>query len=107
MTNGVNDDLGFGSLVENEMRIRQCRHAPDGRVVRAGADARMQQQKIDDRLNAGLHAAGTLRGTSRDVTEDRVEVGKSREGVAKPSQAVFGPDSPHLFLGRELTAGSR
>ncbi len=55
MAHGMDDDLGFGRLVENEMGIRQCRHAPDGRVVCAGANMGIHQKKVDDRLNARLN----------------------------------------------------
>ena len=61
MTDGVNDDFGFRGLVKNHVRIGQGRHAPDGWVVRASANAGIQQQKIDDRLNAALNTARTLR----------------------------------------------
>ena len=54
MTDGVDDDLGLGRFVEDHIGIGQGRHAPDGRIVCARADAGIQQKKIDDRLNAGL-----------------------------------------------------
>lgn len=58
MANRVNDDLGFCGLIENQIGVRQRGHAPDGRIVSASADAGMQQQKIDDRLDARLAASG-------------------------------------------------
>jgi hypothetical protein len=61
MPNGVDDDLGFRGLVESQIGVRPRCHAPDGRIVRACADAGIQQQKIDDGLNAGLYAPRTLR----------------------------------------------
>ena len=70
MANRVVDDLGFRCLVQNQIEVRQRGHAPDSGVVRAGADAGIQQQKVDDRLNAGVNAPCTLRGMSRDVVED-------------------------------------
>ncbi len=51
MTDSMDDDFGFGRLIENEIGIRRCRHAADGRIVRARADGRMRQQKIDDDLD--------------------------------------------------------
>jgi hypothetical protein len=56
MTNGVDDDLGFRGLIENQVGVRQGCHATDGRIVRTRADARIKQQKIDDRLYAGMNA---------------------------------------------------
>jgi len=61
MANGMDDDLGFRGLVENQVWVRQRCHASDGRIVRACADAGIQQQKVDDGLNAGVNAPGTLR----------------------------------------------
>jgi hypothetical protein len=52
MTNGMDDDLVFGGFVEDEIGTRRHRHAPDDWIVRASADAGMQQQEIDDGLNA-------------------------------------------------------
>jgi hypothetical protein len=66
----VNDDLGFRGLVKNQIGIWQRGHAPDGRIVRAGADAGIKQQKIDDRLNARLNAPRALRRIGLDVIED-------------------------------------
>lgn len=83
MPDGVNDDLGFGRLVENEIGIWRCRYAADRRIIHARADIRMRQQKIDDELNARLNIAGTLRRVSRDVVEDRIEIGERRKSVAK------------------------
>lgn len=39
VANSMNDDLGFRGLVENQIGIRRRGHAPDGRIIRAGADA--------------------------------------------------------------------
>jgi len=61
MANSMDDDLGFRGLVENQVGVRQRCHAPDGRIVRACADAGIKQQKIDDCLNAGLNAPRALR----------------------------------------------
>jgi hypothetical protein len=71
MPNGMDDDFGLGRLIENEIGIRRRRHSADGRIVRAGADIRMRQQKIDDELNARLNVPGALRRMSRDVVEER------------------------------------
>ena len=61
MTDGVNDDLGFGGFAENEIGVGRRRQATNARVVRAGADVGIKQRKLDDGLNAGLNASGTLR----------------------------------------------
>jgi hypothetical protein len=47
-----------------------CRYAPDGRVVRTGADMGIKQQKIDDGLNASLDTLRTLRRMRRDIVEN-------------------------------------
>ena len=70
MTDGVDDDLGFRDLVENQIRIRQRGHTPDGGIVRACANTGMSQQKIDDCMKPGLHSPGALRRMGRDVVED-------------------------------------
>ena len=57
MTNGMDNDLALSGFVKNEIWIRRGRHPPDDRIVRTGAYVGMQQQQIDDRLNAGVHAA--------------------------------------------------
>jgi hypothetical protein len=71
----VDDDLCFGDLVEDEIWVRRGREASNGRIVRADADMRMNQEKVDDRLDASLHALRALRRMSGDVIEDRAEVG--------------------------------
>jgi hypothetical protein len=57
MTYGVNDNLGRRRFVKVDVRVGQGCQAADGRVIRASADAGMEQEKIDDRLNAGLNTA--------------------------------------------------
>ena len=70
VTDGVNDDLGFRGLVENQIGVGQRGHAPDTRIIRASADAGIQQQKVDDRLDARLNTPRALRRMGRDVIED-------------------------------------
>ncbi len=60
MTDGVNDDFSLRRFVENHIGVRQGYHAPDGWIIRAGADAGIKQQKLDDRLNTGLNAPRAL-----------------------------------------------
>ena len=55
----MNDDFGLGGLVENDIGVRRRREAADDRIVRAGADVGINQQKVDDGLNAGLNAPAT------------------------------------------------
>jgi len=57
MTNGMDNDFALTDFVKDEIRIRRGRHPPDKRIVRAGANVGMKQQKIDDRLNAGVNSA--------------------------------------------------
>jgi hypothetical protein len=51
-----------------------ARHPADRRIVRAGADVGMMQQKIGQGLNASLNPARALRRMGGDVIEDRAEV---------------------------------
>src|ERR1700722_20326104 len=83
MTHGVNDDFSFARFVENDIWVgRRCKTA-NSRVVRADANLRMQQQKIDNGLDTDLHVSGALRRMSCNVAEDCNEIGKSRTGVTK------------------------
>jgi hypothetical protein len=61
MTDSMNDDLGLGGLVENEVAVARSPDTPDNWTIRMGCDDGMQQQRIDDGLNAGWNAASTLR----------------------------------------------
>jgi hypothetical protein len=70
MANGMYDDLGCAGFVENEIGVRQRRHAPDNRIVRAGSDAGIEQQKINDDLNVSLNVARTLRRMGIDIVEN-------------------------------------
>ncbi len=70
VTEGVNDDFGFGDFIEDEIGIRRGCQAPDGRVVRRGADVRVKPEKGDDELNARPDASRALRRVGRDVIED-------------------------------------
>src|SRR6516162_1794476 len=60
MANRVNDDLALGDLVENQVRVRRHWHPADGRIICATPDVGMQQQKIGERLDAGLNPPGAL-----------------------------------------------
>jgi hypothetical protein len=60
MADGMNDDLRLSNFVEDEIGIRLRRQAADGRIVRASADTRMKQKKINDGLNTGLNAPGGI-----------------------------------------------
>src|SRR5712691_8424197 len=83
MADGVDDDLGFGDLVEDEIRVRRGRQASNDRIIRADADMGMNQEKVDDRLYARLNPLCALWRMGRNVVEDRGEVGTGRKGVAK------------------------
>jgi hypothetical protein len=72
----MDDDLCIGRLVEHEIRVRQHHQATNRRIVRARPDVRMKQEKIDEGLNTGLNAPGSLRRRSSDVIEKRGEIGK-------------------------------
>jgi hypothetical protein len=48
-------------LIENQIGVWQRCHAPDGWIVSASADAGMQQQKVDDRLDGCLNTPRALR----------------------------------------------
>jgi hypothetical protein len=43
MADGMDDDLGFSNLVENEIRIGRRRQAANDRIIGANADKRMNQ----------------------------------------------------------------
>ena len=66
----MDDDLSVRGLVEDYERIGQHCHTPDGWIVRAGAEVRVQQQQVNDGLNAGLDTPRTLRGMGRNVVEE-------------------------------------
>jgi hypothetical protein len=55
MSDGVDDDFGFGDLVEDEIRIRCRRQTPNGRIISPNADVGMSQKKTDNGLNARLN----------------------------------------------------
>jgi len=55
MAHGVNDDLSFGDFVKDEIGIGRGWQSPDRRVIGARADQRMNRQKADERLKAGLN----------------------------------------------------
>ena len=42
MTDRMDDDLRFRRLIKNHVTVGQCRHAPNGRIVRAGANTGIQ-----------------------------------------------------------------
>lgn len=61
MTHGMNNDFGFRGLIKHEIEIGKRRQTPDDRIIRAGADVGMEQEKVDDDLNTSLNVLGTLR----------------------------------------------
>ncbi len=48
MTNGVDDDLGLGYFVEDEVRVRRCRYPTNGRFIGPNANVRVSRQQIDN-----------------------------------------------------------
>jgi hypothetical protein len=46
--------------------VKWRRHAPNDRIVGAGADKGMEQEKVGDRLNTGLNALRALVAKDRD-----------------------------------------
>ena len=80
MANSMDDNLGSGDLVENQIGIRRYHHASNDWVFCAPAHIGMKQEKIDDRLHARLNAPLVM----LDMVEDCVEFGKRRKGVAEP-----------------------
>jgi len=69
MTNGMDDYFGVRGLVKHQIGVRRCRHTANGQIVSARADIGVQQQKIDDRLNAGLNATGAQWRMDGDMTK--------------------------------------
>lgn len=84
MPNGVNVDLGFGRLIEYDIGVKRHGKPADSWIVRANADVRMKQKKIDKNLDTRLNTPRPLWGTGLDVFKDRVEFDKRRKGAAKP-----------------------
>ena len=74
----------------------------------------VQQQKVGEGFAASLDLSRALRRKSGDVIEDRPEIGKSREGIAKPHRPCsfnfatggsgFGGGDSGLLVGRERRA---
>jgi hypothetical protein len=79
----MDDKLLLRRLVENQIRIRHRRHAANGGIIGAGPDVRVLMQQIDEDLDAGLNAAGSLRRLGGYVVEGGSQVGKGRKSVAK------------------------
>ncbi len=61
MTHGMNDDFGLRDLIKNEVGIRRRWQAADDRVIRAGTDVGVKQEKVDNGLNTSLNVLGSLR----------------------------------------------
>lgn len=59
VADGVDDDLGFRGLVEDQVRVRLGRHSANSGHVGPRADVRMKWQQGDDRLDATLDPVGT------------------------------------------------
>src|ERR1700761_1934327 len=79
----MDDQLDVGCLVENHVWIRQGRHPPNGQVIRQRADVGMCQKQLDYDLNTRLNTPRALRRKSRDIVENRVEIGEGRKSIAK------------------------
>jgi hypothetical protein len=82
VTNRVDDDLLFRYLVEDEKRIRPRGETADDRIIRSNSNFGMIQQQGNDVLDALLNAPRRLWRSRGGVIEDRIEIGKCREGVA-------------------------
>jgi len=54
------DDVSFGDLVKNEIRIGKCYQTAYRRIVGAHADMRMRQKQVYDGLYPRLNTRGTL-----------------------------------------------
>jgi len=61
MAHSVNDNFVFRDLIKNKIGIRRCGQAPDHGIIRADADVRMKQKKVNNSLNTSLNAFGSLR----------------------------------------------
>jgi hypothetical protein len=70
VTHRVNDDLGVGHLVEDEIWIWLRRHAPNGGIIGYRTSQRIPEQQIGNRANSSLDAFGSLRGTINDVIQN-------------------------------------
>ena len=58
MANRVDNHLGVGRFVKNDVRVRRRVQAANNRIGCADPDVRMGRQKIDDRLDARLNPLG-------------------------------------------------
>src|SRR5260370_15604348 len=86
MSDRVDDDLRLRDLVEHKIRERRRRHTTDDWISRAAADIGMQQQEIDQGLDAGLNPPGAPRRMGGDIIKNPRQIGKSWKGVAKPQR---------------------
>src|SRR5262252_10457056 len=84
VAHGVNNDLVVGSLVEDKVWIRRCRHTPNGGVVGRHASQRILQEQIGDGTNSGMDELGALRRALSDIIQNRCEVGKGGKRITQP-----------------------
>lgn len=89
MAHGVNDDLVFGDFIKDEIGIGRGWQTSDRRVIGARADQRMNRQKADESLNAGLDTLCSLWRMGGDVVENRLKIGKCRSSVANLHRPCF------------------
>jgi hypothetical protein len=86
VAHGVNNDVVFSSLVEDEVRIRVSSSSYANRgVVGRYASQRILQEQISDGANSGMDALGSLRGAISDIFKNRCKVGKGREAYSATS----------------------
>ena len=61
MPDGMNDDFGLRSFVENEIGVGRHSYSTDRRIGRAAAHVRVEEQKIGERLDPGQNPPRALR----------------------------------------------
>ncbi len=60
MADRVDDNLRLGDFVENQIRIRWRTQTANNRIIGANANIRVNQEQINDALNASLYALRAL-----------------------------------------------
>jgi hypothetical protein len=60
MAHRMNDNLGLGNLVENNIRVGWCRQAADHGIVRLAPDVGMEREKVGHGLDPRLNSPRSL-----------------------------------------------
>ena len=83
VTNGVDDDLGFSRLVEDQIRMGCRREAADAGVVRAGTNVRIAWQEFDEGADTRLNPASIMRRVGLNKVKNCAQIGQGRASIAQ------------------------